>query len=164
MVWCLVKAQGQLYLTFYLLLLHNNKGLFYHTCTFISCDYIFGHGAGISENGQSSSNSTCSADITTSKKLEVQQPEKNAGKKGGVGYNFVADDFEGVTVLRTTCLECEHTTERKEAFYDICVPIMTTEQDNDEGMPLVTTSPDQELGFKCSYEIKESLAGMPCLF
>lgn len=88
---------------------------------------------GISENGQSSSNSTCPADITGSSKAETQQPEKSARKKGGVGYNFVANDFEGVTVLCTTCLECEHTTERKETFYDICVPIMTAEQDSDEG-------------------------------
>jgi hypothetical protein len=84
---------------------------------------------GISEIGQSSSNSTCPGDITASSKAET-----SAGKKGGVGYNFVANDFEGVTVLRTTCLECEHTTERKETFYDICVPIMTAEQDSDEGI------------------------------
>lgn len=94
---------------------------------------VFGCDAGISENGQSSSNSTCPADITTSCKSETQQPEKSTGKKAGVGYNFVTNDFEGVTVLCTTCLECEHTTERKETFCDICVPIMTAEQDSDEG-------------------------------
>ncbi|KAF4520033.1 hypothetical protein B566_EDAN008320 [Ephemera danica] len=37
--------------------------------------------------------------------------------------NFITKDFEGVTVLRTTCLECETATERKETFCDICVPI-----------------------------------------
>ncbi|XP_011313058.1 ubiquitin carboxyl-terminal hydrolase 1 isoform X2 [Fopius arisanus] len=38
---------------------------------------------------------------------------------------FISEDFEGVSLLRTTCLECEHVTERKETFCDICVPIDT---------------------------------------
>ncbi|KZC05514.1 PREDICTED: ubiquitin carboxyl-terminal hydrolase 1 [Dufourea novaeangliae] len=36
---------------------------------------------------------------------------------------FISEDFEGISLLRTTCLECEHVTERKETFCDICVPI-----------------------------------------
>ncbi|XP_053975823.1 ubiquitin carboxyl-terminal hydrolase 1 [Hylaeus volcanicus] len=36
---------------------------------------------------------------------------------------FISEDFEGVSLLQTTCLECEHVTERKETFCDICVPI-----------------------------------------
>lgn len=36
---------------------------------------------------------------------------------------FISEDFEGVTLLRTKCLECEYITERKETFCDICVPI-----------------------------------------
>ncbi|XP_046982593.1 ubiquitin carboxyl-terminal hydrolase 1 [Schistocerca americana] len=51
------------------------------------------------------------------------------------GYNFVADDFEGITVLRTTCLECETVTERKETFCDICVPIATDQDSDDESCP-----------------------------
>jgi ubiquitin carboxyl-terminal hydrolase 1 len=78
--------------------------------------------------------------MSVSSKSETHQPEKNVGKKGGVGYNFVANDFEGVTVLCTTCLECEHTTERKETFYDICVPITTAEQDSDEGTQIKYSS------------------------
>ncbi|KAK0168242.1 hypothetical protein PV327_002066 [Microctonus hyperodae] len=39
---------------------------------------------------------------------------------------FISEDFEGVSLLRTTCLECEHVTERKETFCDICVPIETS--------------------------------------
>ena len=39
--------------------------------------------------------------------------------------DFISESFEGVTVLRTTCLECEHVTERKESFMDICVPIVS---------------------------------------
>ncbi|XP_046393814.1 ubiquitin carboxyl-terminal hydrolase 1 [Ischnura elegans] len=37
--------------------------------------------------------------------------------------NFISRDFEGVTLLRTKCLECEHVTEQRETFCDICVPI-----------------------------------------
>lgn len=31
-------------------------------------------------------------------------------------------------VLRTTCLECENTTEKNEPFADICVPITNNEE------------------------------------
>lgn len=51
------------------------------------------------------------------------------GKKK-LGYNFVAEDFEGVTLIRTKCLECECVTERREPFYDIPVPILSREQDS----------------------------------
>lgn len=40
-----------------------------------------------------------------------------------LGFDFVAEDFEGTTVLRTTCLECEMVTERKQTMCDISVPI-----------------------------------------
>lgn len=46
-------------------------------------------------------------------------------------HNFVAQDFEGVMVLQTTCLGCENTTEKKEPFADICVPIKTDENEDD---------------------------------
>lgn len=45
---------------------------------------------------------------------------------------FISEDFEGVSLLRTTCLECEHVTERKETFCDICVPIDTA-RSNEKG-------------------------------
>ncbi|XP_032668927.1 ubiquitin carboxyl-terminal hydrolase 1 [Odontomachus brunneus] len=47
---------------------------------------------------------------------------------------FISEDFEGVSLLRTTCLECEYVTERKETFCDICVPIdidRSNEKDDD---------------------------------
>lgn len=44
--------------------------------------------------------------------------------------DFISESFEGVTVLRTTCLECEYVTERKEPFMHICVPI-TNESSED---------------------------------
>ncbi|KAL0271379.1 UNVERIFIED_CONTAM: hypothetical protein PYX00_008483 [Menopon gallinae] len=54
-------------------------------------------------------------------------------EKGRLGFhNFVAQDFEGVMVLQTTCLECENTTEKKEPFADICVPIKTDYNEDDD--------------------------------
>lgn len=52
-----------------------------------------------------------------------------SGKK--IAYNFVSEDFEGVTLRRTKCLECECVTERKETFYDISVPIIFKQEDID---------------------------------
>lgn len=46
--------------------------------------------------------------------------------------DFISESFEGVTVLRTTCLECEYVTERKESFMDICVPITNDSHSGDE--------------------------------
>lgn len=45
---------------------------------------------------------------------------------------FISEDFEGISLLRTTCLECEHVTERKETFCDICVPI-DIDRSNEKG-------------------------------
>ena len=47
---------------------------------------------------------------------------------------FISEDFEGVSLLRTTCLECEQVTERKETFCDICVPI-DIDRSNEKGLP-----------------------------
>lgn len=41
--------------------------------------------------------------------------------------NTIFDDFQGVSVLCTTCSECEQVTEMKETFCDICVPIEITD-------------------------------------
>ncbi|XP_034934183.1 ubiquitin carboxyl-terminal hydrolase 1-like isoform X1 [Chelonus insularis] len=54
---------------------------------------------------------------------------------------FISEDFEGVSLLRTTCLECEHVTERKETFCDICVPIETGKSnEKDENGKLIDGS------------------------
>lgn len=60
----------------------------------------------------------------------------DSGKSGGSTpimekkrYNFLAEDFEGITLRRTKCLECESVTERKELFYDIPVPINCNEDE-----------------------------------
>ncbi|XP_018405152.1 PREDICTED: ubiquitin carboxyl-terminal hydrolase 1 isoform X2 [Cyphomyrmex costatus] len=45
---------------------------------------------------------------------------------------FISENFEGISLLRTTCLECEHVTERKETFCDICVPI-DIDRSNEKG-------------------------------
>lgn len=35
------------------------------------------------------------------------------------GYNFIAEDFQGVSLHRTICLECEAISELKEPFLEI---------------------------------------------
>lgn len=62
------------------------------------------------ENGHAELTSTTSNCETGMRKPESKQC-------------FISEDFEGISLLRTTCLECEHVTERKETFCDICVPI-----------------------------------------
>ncbi|KAF2898998.1 hypothetical protein ILUMI_07177 [Ignelater luminosus] len=57
----------------------------------------------------------------------VDSNPENSKKK--VGYNFVIEDFEGITLRRTTCLECENFSEKKEPFFDIPVPITYNEND-----------------------------------
>jgi len=49
---------------------------------------------------------------------------------------FISEDFEGISLLRTTCLECEQVTERKETFCDICVPI-DIDRSNEKGAHLI---------------------------
>ncbi|KAK9512094.1 hypothetical protein O3M35_000595 [Rhynocoris fuscipes] len=53
-------------------------------------------------------------------------------EQNSIGHNFISEHFEGVSLLRTTCLECEQVTQRKETFCDICVPITTDTQIKDE--------------------------------
>lgn len=55
--------------------------------------------------------------------------DSNQSVRRKLGYNFVAEDFEGITLRRTKCLECESVTERKEPFYDIPVPISIKEDE-----------------------------------
>jgi len=56
----------------------------------------------------------------------VQSDENESipsGSSNSSSSTSMFDDFQGVSLLRTTCLECEFVTERKESFCDICVPI-----------------------------------------
>ncbi|XP_026680307.1 ubiquitin carboxyl-terminal hydrolase 1 [Diaphorina citri] len=41
--------------------------------------------------------------------------------------NNITEDFQGVSIIRTICTECETVRERKEVFCDICVPINADE-------------------------------------
>lgn len=50
----------------------------------------------------------------------------------GPNQDTIFEDFQGISLLRTTCLECEHVTERKETFCDICVPIKSESDCDDE--------------------------------
>lgn len=61
--------------------------------------------------------------VTDSEDTASNDNNSDNGRKK-LGYNFVAEDFEGITLIRTRCLECECVTERKELFYDIPVPIL----------------------------------------
>lgn len=53
----------------------------------------------------------------------LQETDEGDNPEEKSRLNFIEEDFEGVSVLCTRCLECECTTERKEAFYEIGVPI-----------------------------------------
>lgn len=57
-------------------------------------------------------------------KFLLQGDAEKAESTANQPWDFISDSFEGVTVLRTTCLECEYVTERKESFLDICLPIV----------------------------------------
>lgn len=69
------------------------------------------------------STTSATTEIPTNESVQSQQQQQqtrtNSKKQC---YNFV-EDFEGVTLCRTKCLECESVTERKESFYDIPVPV-----------------------------------------
>jgi len=47
--------------------------------------------------------------------------------------NFVKDNFVGVGVMRTKCLECEASTYTKETFTNIDIPILGTSSSDDPG-------------------------------
>ncbi|XP_050303201.1 ubiquitin carboxyl-terminal hydrolase 1 [Anthonomus grandis grandis] len=55
--------------------------------------------------------------------------DENLRKK--CGYNFITEDFEGVSLHRTKCLECEEVSERKEPFLDIQVAVNYRDEDFD---------------------------------
>lgn len=67
------------------------------------------------------------------------------GKTAAPGHNFIAEDFEGVTLLRTTCVECEMVTERKETFCDICVPIASNSSLNNNNQGALSEHKINEL-------------------
>lgn len=54
---------------------------------------------------------------------------ENERPRRAIGHDFVSENFGGVSLLRTKCLECESVTERKEPFYDICVPLPSSDND-----------------------------------
>ncbi|XP_044756489.1 ubiquitin carboxyl-terminal hydrolase 1 [Coccinella septempunctata] len=56
---------------------------------------------------------------------DVDAGVSNDVQQKKIGFNFLTEDFEGITLVRTKCLECESVTERKEPFYDIPVPIIS---------------------------------------
>lgn len=77
-------------------------------------------------DGPSKENGSCSLGP-----LPESEEADNSEEK--TRLNFIEEDFEGVMVLCTKCLECECITEMKEAFYEIGVPIVP-DQDPETSM------------------------------
>ncbi|CAH2241875.1 ubiquitin carboxyl-terminal hydrolase creB [Pararge aegeria] len=50
-------------------------------------------------------------------------PDPEKEERSRPGWDFVADDFEGMMVVRTMCLECEAVTEKAQAVCELCVPV-----------------------------------------
>ena len=63
---------------------------------------------------------------TKKKEAESSQQQQNGLSKLSLNdetVNFVKDNFVGVGVMRTKCLECEASTYTKETFTNIDIPI-----------------------------------------
>ncbi|KAL1491458.1 hypothetical protein ABEB36_012055 [Hypothenemus hampei] len=52
----------------------------------------------------------------------------DVAKKQQIGYNFIAEDFQGISLHRTKCLECEEVSDLKEPFLEIQVPVNCKDQ------------------------------------
>jgi len=84
---------------------------------------------------------------TEGKKLKKKEAERENGSQNGisrlslsdeaVNLNFVKENFVGVGVMRTKCLECEASTYTKETFTNIDIPILGSSsgegEEEDEG-------------------------------
>lgn len=64
---------------------------------------------------------------TTSIDNELSDKDILNDKLKKLDLDFVRDDFEGITVSKTTCLTCESSTEKKETMIDVSIPISSTE-------------------------------------
>lgn len=77
---------------------------------------------------------------------------------GGLDLNNLTEDFQGVSIIRTICSECEHVKERKEAFCDICVPIISdkfSEHSSDKYGPGSSSDADKIDGMTKEDKINE---------
>jgi len=96
------------------------------------------------------SHDSVSAKKSTKKKeaessQQQQQPQNGLSKLSlsDETVNFVKDNFVGVGVMRTKCLECEASTYTKETFTNIDIPILGSSQqegEEDESSPSLFTS------------------------
>ena len=83
---------------------------------------------------------------TKKKEAESSQQQQNGLSKLSLNdetVNFVKDNFVGVGVMRTKCLECEASTYTKETFTNIDIPILGSSQqegEEDESSPSLFTS------------------------
>jgi len=67
--------------------------------------------------------------------MDTEDDNSYTDERYSVSQSTIFEDFRGVSLLQTTCLECEQVTERKETFCDICVPIETID---DCGKPTIS--------------------------
>lgn len=86
------------------------------------------NGNGSLSNGINGTNSRSSSPLpgSTVKSQQQSQPPNNATLP-----NFVKDNFEGKSVMRTRCLECEMSTYRSETFTFIDVPLHLDDDDDE---------------------------------
>ncbi|KAL1452702.1 hypothetical protein WDU94_006906 [Cyamophila willieti] len=94
--------------------------------------------------GNNSSSSTGdskkNAMTASTNSLNERHFDKNGGEVGGesnnapwcLDMNNITEDFQGVSIIRTICTECETVRERKEVFCDICVPIISVDNISNE--------------------------------
>ncbi|KAH1005694.1 ubiquitin carboxyl-terminal hydrolase 1 [Dendroctonus ponderosae] len=71
-------------------------------------------------------NGTMENDIAADESEDGLSPSSNGcgdATKRKFGYNFIAEEFLGVSLHRTKCLECEGVSELKEPFLEIQVPV-----------------------------------------
>ncbi|XP_028159564.1 uncharacterized protein LOC135073757 [Ostrinia nubilalis] len=66
---------------------------------------------------------------TEEKSAAPADPERD--ERSRPGWDFVADDFEGMMVVRTMCLECETVTEKSQAVCELCVPVGDDDADDE---------------------------------
>ncbi|XP_076051179.1 ubiquitin carboxyl-terminal hydrolase 12A-like [Oratosquilla oratoria] len=75
----------------------------------------------------------------------IQAIEEDSSK----AVDLVGSKFKGEMCLETRCLECEHTTTRQETFIDVCVPVKTKADFDDEDM----SEPEVFMSALCEEEL-----------
>uniref|UniRef100_A0A8D8SKK3 Ubiquitin carboxyl-terminal hydrolase 1 n=1 Tax=Cacopsylla melanoneura TaxID=428564 RepID=A0A8D8SKK3_9HEMI len=89
-----------------------------------------------SSTGDSKKNAmTASTNSLNERHFDKNGAEGGAETNNGpwcLDMNNITEDFQGVSIIRTICTECETVRERKEVFCDICVPIISVDNISNE--------------------------------